>query len=65
MRFFTHRGGRLLVWQTGPGYDNQHNQNGGTDQDQAAADEFYVSEYRKTLVSILEGVVGPLVKSQG
>jgi hypothetical protein len=39
--------------------------NGGTDQDQAAAVEFYVSEYRKALVSNLEGVVGPVVKPQG
>lgn len=39
--------------------------NGGTDQDQAAAVEFYVSEYRKALVTNLEGVVGPVVKSQG
>jgi len=39
--------------------------NGGTDEDQAAAVEFYVSEYRKALVSNLEGVVGPVVKPQG
>jgi hypothetical protein len=39
--------------------------NGGTDQDQAAAVEFYVAEYRKALVSNLEGVVGPVVKAQG
>ena len=39
--------------------------NGGTDQNQAAAVEFYVSEYRKALVSNLEGVVGPVVKPQG
>jgi hypothetical protein len=39
--------------------------NGGTDEDQAAAVEFYVSEYRKALVSNLEGAVGPVVKPQG
>ena len=39
--------------------------NGGTDQDRAAAVEFYVSEYRKALVSNIEGVVGPVVKQQG
>jgi hypothetical protein len=39
--------------------------NGGTDEDQAAAVEFYVSEYRKALVSNLQGVVGPVVKPQG
>jgi len=38
--------------------------NGGTDQDQPAAVEFYVSEYRKALVSNIEGVVGPVVKQQ-
>jgi hypothetical protein len=37
----------------------------GTPQDQAKAVEFYVSEYRKALVSNLEGVVGPVVKAQG
>ena len=39
--------------------------NGGTDQDRAAAVEFYVSEYRKALVSNIEGAVGPVVKHQG
>jgi len=39
--------------------------NGGTDQDKAAAVEFYVSEYRKALVSNIEGVVGPVVKLPG
>jgi hypothetical protein len=39
--------------------------NGGTAEDQAAAVEFYVSEYRKALISNLEGVVGPVVKPQG
>lgn len=38
--------------------------NGGTTQDQDQAVEFYVSEYRKALVSNLQGVVGPVVKPQ-
>lgn len=38
--------------------------NGGDVNDQAAAIEFYVAEYRKAIVSNLEGVVGPLVKPQ-
>ena len=38
---------------------------GGTAQDQERAVEFYVSEYRKAIVSNLEGVVGPVVKPQG
>jgi hypothetical protein len=37
----------------------------GSEQDQEQAVEFYVSEYRKALVSNLEGVVGPVVKPQG
>jgi hypothetical protein len=37
----------------------------GAAQDQEKAVEFYVSEYRKALVSNLEGVVGPVVKPQG
>lgn len=37
----------------------------GTEQDQAQAVDFYVSEYRKAIVSNLEGVVGPVVKPQG
>jgi hypothetical protein len=37
----------------------------GADQDQANAVEFYVSEYRKAIVSNLEGVVGPVVKPHG
>lgn len=37
----------------------------GTEQDQEKAVEFYVSEYRKALISNLEGVVGPVVKPQG
>ena len=34
------------------------------DEDRDSAVEFYVSEYRKALVSNLEGVVGPVVKQQ-
>jgi hypothetical protein len=37
---------------------------GGTDDTRAQAVEFYVSEYRKALVSNLEGVVGPVVRPQ-
>jgi hypothetical protein len=37
----------------------------GTAQDQDKAVEFYVSEYRRALVSNLEGVVGPVVRPQG
>jgi len=37
----------------------------GTAQDQDKAVEFYVSEYRRAIVSNLEGVVGPVVKPQG
>lgn len=37
----------------------------GTQQDQARAVEFYVSEYRNALVSNLEGVVGPVINPQG
>ena len=37
----------------------------GTSQDQEKAVEFYVSEYRRAIVSNLEGVVGPVVKPQG
>ncbi|WP_296444920.1 DUF3144 domain-containing protein [Rhodoferax sp. UBA5149] len=36
----------------------------GAEQDQENAVAFYVSEYRKALVSNLEGVVGPVVKPQ-
>jgi hypothetical protein len=39
--------------------------NDGAQQDQEQAVEFYVSEYRKAIVSNLEGVVGPVVKPQG
>jgi len=39
--------------------------NNGADDDQAMAVEFYVSEYRKAIVSNLEGVVGPVVRPQG
>lgn len=38
---------------------------GGGPENQATAVDFYVSEYRKALVSNLEGVVGPVVKPQG
>jgi hypothetical protein len=38
---------------------------GGSDADQAQAEEFYVSEYRKALVSNIAGVVGPVVRPQG
>ena len=36
----------------------------GSEQEQADAVEFYVSEYRKAIVSNLEGVVGPVVRPQ-
>jgi hypothetical protein len=36
----------------------------GQEEDRDNAVDFYVSEYRKALVSNLEGVVGPLVKQQ-
>lgn len=36
----------------------------GRAEDQDNAVEFYVSEYRKAIVSNLEGVVGPVVKPQ-
>jgi hypothetical protein len=36
----------------------------GNEEDRDSAVEFYVSEYRKALVSNLEGVVGPVVKQQ-
>lgn len=39
--------------------------NNGSEEDRANAVEFYVSEYRKAIVSNLEGVVGPVVKLQG
>jgi len=37
----------------------------GMEQDQEKAVEFYVSEYRKALMSNLDGAVGPVVKPQG
>ena len=37
---------------------------GGADEERAKAVEFYVSEYRKALVSNLDGVVGPVVRPQ-
>jgi hypothetical protein len=39
--------------------------NDGVEQDQEKAVEFYVSEYRKALISNLEGVVGSVIKPQG
>jgi hypothetical protein len=39
--------------------------NNGSEQDKEKAVEFYVSEYRKAIISNLEGAVGPVVKSQG
>ena len=39
--------------------------NDGTDEDQEKAVDFYVSEYRKAIVSNLQGVVGPVVKPHG
>ncbi len=36
----------------------------GREQDQQKAVDFYVSEYRKAVVSNLEGDVGPVVKPQ-
>lgn len=38
--------------------------NNGRPEDQDNAVEFYVSEYRKAIVSNMEGVVGPVVKPQ-
>ena len=37
----------------------------GTEQDKERAVDFYVSEYRKALVSNMEGAVGPVVKPHG
>jgi hypothetical protein len=37
--------------------------NDGDDQDRAV--EFYVAEYRKAIISNLQGVVGPVVRPQG
>ncbi len=37
---------------------------GGAPENQDKAVDFYVSEYRKALVSNMEGVVGPVVKPQ-
>jgi hypothetical protein len=36
----------------------------GAEEDRERAIEFYVSEYRKAVVSNLEGVVGPVIKPQ-
>lgn len=38
---------------------------GGSDEDRERAVDFYVSEYRTAIVSNMEGVVGPVVRSQG
>jgi hypothetical protein len=38
---------------------------GGADEDRERAVDFYVSEYRTAIVSNIEGVVGPVVRSQG
>jgi hypothetical protein len=38
---------------------------GGSEADRPAAMEFYVSEYRTALASNIDGVVGPVVKTQG
>ena len=38
---------------------------GGTEEDRAKAMEFYVAEYRNALASNLDGVVGPVMKTQG
>ncbi len=38
---------------------------GGTQDTRSTAEDFYVSEYRKAFVSNLDGVVGPVVRSQG
>jgi hypothetical protein len=38
---------------------------GGTQEDRAKAIEFYVTEYRNALASNLDGVVGPVMKTQG
>ncbi len=37
----------------------------GSEEDRDAAVEFYVTEYRKALISNLDGEVGPVIKSQG
>jgi hypothetical protein len=37
----------------------------GAEEDRERAVDFYVSEYRKAVVSNMEGVLGPVVKSQG
>ncbi|HSN79534.1 MAG TPA: DUF3144 domain-containing protein [Rhodoferax sp.] len=39
--------------------------NEGAEEDQDRAVDFYVSEYRRAIVSNLHGVVGPVVKPQG
>jgi Protein of unknown function (DUF3144) len=38
---------------------------GDSQEDRGIAIDFYVDEYRKAITSNLEGVVGPVVRSQG
>ena len=38
---------------------------GGTTEEQEKAVTFYVEEYRKALVSNMEGEIGPVIKAQG
>lgn len=38
---------------------------GDAQQNRDAAVDFYVNEYRKAITSNLDGVVGPVVRSQG
>jgi hypothetical protein len=38
---------------------------GDAEANREAAIDFYVNEYRKAITSNLDGVVGPVVKSQG
>ncbi|NJD08593.1 MAG: DUF3144 domain-containing protein [Methylococcaceae bacterium] len=38
---------------------------GGNDENREQAVDYYVSEYRKALISNIEGVVGPVVKAHG
>jgi hypothetical protein len=37
----------------------------GAEEDRERAVDFYVSEYRKAIVSNMDGVLGPVVKPQG
>jgi hypothetical protein len=38
---------------------------GGNEENREQAVDYYVSEYRKALISNIEGVVGPVVKAHG